>query len=818
MTPPKLYIRLFGTPEIIVQHENFPHTHHELPKNQQSEILLYLLIHGETFPSRTDLSGCLGIQNQPSVPINKLRGYLQDVAFPYEPTADTYITGTKKNSPLGLANCTSDLQVLTERLTNCQTDPTASNRRLLRECLQEIGDKPFSKGFEGYLWLKPYREAVEPTVTSAKQEATIVLGTLLLPEQTFPRAEVEVLHEQLNAPNSPHIVTICGMIGVGKTTLAVQYAEKYKTKYDYVFLASAVDSDTLHKAYTQFYDALFPESKFTKQDKAPLFLKWLQTQKNYLLVLDNLMYPVLLQKNLPTPLNGHLVITTRPEMREGTAQLLNVECLSAEEGIKFVQLLTKGEPRQYQFTREQALTFTQHYGGLPVALTAALANFKQSHLETHRYMKRLKQVQLSPHEAQIQIIKDSFQLHRPDPQKVLQLIAHLAAEPVPEWALRLGALGSSWDTVRDDIHRYALCGYAAGNYTLHRFIRQIISRLAQEQEQTTQLKKETIKVINRALPSTIYTPGSEFETDYEAAEFSRREKYLQLTSHLLMCLTYIQSAEDNDTDALHLLRKGVHYHLFLRGNTSKAKELCELQERLTRQLYPELNREWVESSRLSASLNIYIENNPCANKHIVQARNYAKRLGISREDPIHCAILESRGFVLLRMKKYRCALPFLLAARNHAQTTNQKATILLKLGDAYLNLERFEEGEQHTLCAIELSRTFAEQDKTPLAVGLSTLGAIYTYWGNASHDNSKYLLGEKALQEGIQLGEKHWGESHHFTADILLKQGELYYYQGSKELARQIFERVRKICRQNSDSNNRIRESTERWLQKIAAH
>ncbi len=98
------------------------------------------------------------------------------------------------------------------------------------------------------------------------------------------------------------------------------------------------------------------------------------------------------------------------------------------------------------------------------------------------------------------------------------------------------------------------------------------------------------------------------------------------------------------------------------------------------------------------------------------------------------------------------------------------------------------------------------------------MGAIYTYWGNECHDTGKYTLAETALAEGIRLGETHWGESHPFMADLLLKQGELLYYQGAEADAKQVFERVLTICESSTYKNSRIHDCAERWLQKIVAH
>lgn len=203
--------------------------------------------------------------------------------------------------------------------------------------------------------------------------------------------ELASLSTQLQQSNTLAIgqaQTISGLGGIGKTQFAVEYAYRHRDMYEYVFWAQAESEETLTSSFTEIARLLgLPEYEAKERNITVQAVKrWLQRQRGWLLILDNADTPCLLPAFLPSPMNGHLLITTRAAALStylaGVAHSLTVEAFSDEQGALFLlqrsgllkrdEALDQAEAR----TRQLALAIAHELGGYPLPWTKRVLTSK----------------------------------------------------------------------------------------------------------------------------------------------------------------------------------------------------------------------------------------------------------------------------------------------------------------------------------------------------------------------------------------------------------------------------------------------------------
>ena len=102
--------------------------------------------------------------------------------------------------------------------------------------------------------------------------------------------------------------------------------------------AHAQSTETLTTSYNTFATLLkLPEQSASEQEIINKAVKnWLQTQRNWLLVLDNADDIDLVMPLLPPELGGHLLLTTRSSTVPRRAKRIEVETFTDEQGAAFL--------------------------------------------------------------------------------------------------------------------------------------------------------------------------------------------------------------------------------------------------------------------------------------------------------------------------------------------------------------------------------------------------------------------------------------------------------------------------------------------------
>lgn len=186
--------------------------------------------------------------------------------------------------------------------------------------------------------------------------------------------------EQLFLTNNS--IALIGMGGIGKTQIALQYANKMKQRYRYIVWLNAESEESRLSGLDQI--AICLKLGTTEPKRLPDLVKgWLEQSENWLLILDNVPSYRDVEKLIPTGDRGHLIITTHFKS-DRFLNALQVPELSKQDGALVV--LRRAEiiaadaaiDDWSDDAAKAALKLAEEMQGLPLALDQAGAYIANS--------------------------------------------------------------------------------------------------------------------------------------------------------------------------------------------------------------------------------------------------------------------------------------------------------------------------------------------------------------------------------------------------------------------------------------------------------
>ncbi|HVQ70416.1 MAG TPA: tetratricopeptide repeat protein [Bradyrhizobium sp.] len=297
-----------------------------------------------------------------------------------------------------------------------------------------------------------------------------------------------------------HAAIVCyalhGLGGIGKTRAAVEYAWEHQDEYNALLFVVADTPEALRRNLAALASVLMPKLD-TNDNSARLqaVVDWLKTNPGWYLILDNVDTKLALaevERFLGALSGGHVVVTSRLANFSGNFQPLELDVLAIDDATAFLLARTEGRRRATADDEAKARAVARELGQLALALEQAAALTAKRRLTFGQYLERLRSrgdevlawfdetVTGYPRAIAVAWQTSVAQLSK-DGQRLLERLAWLAPEKIPELLLDVPIPGSEAESSRDaldDIAAYSLVTRdAEGPYFLiHRLVQDVTRR------------------------------------------------------------------------------------------------------------------------------------------------------------------------------------------------------------------------------------------------------------------------------------------------------------------------------------------------------
>lgn len=316
-----------------------------------------------------------------------------------------------------------------------------------------------------------------------------------------------------------------GLGGVGKSTLATEYAYRFRQEYKLLWWVRAEQTASIIEDLAKLAAVLTGRTDFDHADILTMLQSEFAPCEPWLIIYDNAQEPAMLRDAWPDGGLGHVIVTSRADT---WADLVNdtitVEVFSHDDAITLLQART--HDRDYRSSAEVA----DQLGRLPLALVQAAAYVMQtkttlqhySHLIEERTGPMLATAPPSDYDSSVATtwsmsIAGAGARAR-GARELLIFCSYLAPERipralVPEHAAHLPAPLSDiatdpigYDVAVAALSQYSLLSADASHLSLHRLV-QLTVRLSLPESEQRAWSATVVRVLSRAFPQTPRDPS-----------------------------------------------------------------------------------------------------------------------------------------------------------------------------------------------------------------------------------------------------------------------------------------------------------------------
>ncbi|NUP52933.1 MAG: tetratricopeptide repeat protein [Catenulispora sp.] len=182
----------------------------------------------------------------------------------------------------------------------------------------------------------------------------------------------------------PQVQVLCGLGGVGKTSVAVEYAYQYADSYGIVWQFNAEHAESLDGQIGELAAHLGLLDTPGAGDVAGSLRSYLiNADRPWLLVLDNVVDAEVVQRLIPAAGPGHVLVTSQRTTWTGHARVRDVPILNRDVAIDYVLSSAHGGDADAAGRLVDAL------GGLPLAVDQAAAYLRVTGRPIQFYLDKL---------------------------------------------------------------------------------------------------------------------------------------------------------------------------------------------------------------------------------------------------------------------------------------------------------------------------------------------------------------------------------------------------------------------------------------------
>ncbi len=376
-------------------------------------------------------------------------------------------------------------------------------------------------------------------LTKAESQRIVSLPLASLGELFKGRDEfLETVRNRLRTGHVSAIVgaqAVHGLGGLGKTRAAVEYALRHVDEYSAVLFVSADQPESLEKNLAELSGPLvlnLPEQDVKEQAvRYAAVVGWLQKNSGWFLILDNVddaETARVVEQLLPQLREGHVLITSRFGEWSGGVDRLDLQVLTPEASIEFLEQRTAGRRRIAADDKSAVAALAGELDGLPLALEQAAAFLVAKGESFAGYLSRWQ-----AHERKVRTWHDADRMHyprsiaitwdtsfeqlEPASRALLNMLSWYAPDPIPVevWqtekaaqAIADGARRLSPDSEPDDaedaragLARYGLIQWEPNRaaFSVHRLVQEV-SRERLTDDDSRAALQSALDVLNAYLP------------------------------------------------------------------------------------------------------------------------------------------------------------------------------------------------------------------------------------------------------------------------------------------------------------------------------
>lgn len=630
---------------------------------------------------------------------------------------------------------------------------------------------------------------------------TVVDADAIRDTPSFTGRETELA--ALAAMAGCEIMVICGLGGMGKSTLAREYARRNLARYSVVWHLSADSEDHVIEGLLRLGAHIVPGlDQAQDRRKAALqvrttILAGLQTPA--LVIFDNLEDERLLAEWHPR--GAKVLGTSRSAAWGGDVEVLRLETLTPDEAIRYL----RRESRRDDVTQADAGALADALGYLPLALAHAAAYLKRArNITAARYLARINDhLAQVPKGAQYDhavfaTFRESIlnaERDRPGAAAVLCLAAFFAPDGIPEEFFKLdlknyedvsprvenGAVSAIGlrSVIADSIlleeaigelDRLSLIQFSTETrtFTMHRLVQAAARNLCSSAE--SGWRKSAVSAVNAIFPSAefgtwpvcerilpharaVIYPLSETDATLEAGRLAN-----QCGNYLRVRASYAESAA--------FLRRALAFFVAVRGPDDPLVATAKINLAAT---LTDMN----ERSEAEQLFRSAIE---------IDERHYGKEHPEVAHDATNFAsFLQTEG----RCDEAETILRRSLSALE--QRFGPKSVKLIgtlnNLGTVLLELDRLPEAEVMARRALEIARHELGGNHPRTAIMMNN-------WASLLVRLNRYAEAEETLKEALSIDEANYGPNHPHIAVRLRNLGDMHQGSQRSEEAEQCFRRA----------------------------
>ncbi|MFI7601595.1 FxSxx-COOH system tetratricopeptide repeat protein [Actinoplanes sp. NPDC049681] len=412
-------------------------------------------------------------------------------------------------------------------------DEDAARARLL----EAVGVTVRADGRPGY---PPGRHRKRPTGPEPRLPGSLPDVWQVPPRNTMFKGrekDLAELRDRLGNHSSSSVQSVHGMGGIGKSTLALEYAHRFAGSYNLVWWIDAEQPNLIGEQMAALgIEAGWCTADVSDSRATAMVRHRLRTEGGWLVIFDNAERPDDLRRFVPQG-SGHVLITSRNPGWAGIAGRPSELDIFAREDS--VSLLCELVP---ELAPEPAGALADDLGDLPLAVAQAGALLAESGMpvDTYRRLLASEAAQLlslgdangygASLAAVVRISLERIALEDPAAEDIARVCALLSADPIPT-DIFTGAppqlRGSTESAVHASIGRlgrYGLAKVSGGLLRMHRLTQAIIRDLM------TPEQRAAVKARAEQLVAAAYPRDTAFGFVKDPSSWPR---WAQLLPHLL---------------------------------------------------------------------------------------------------------------------------------------------------------------------------------------------------------------------------------------------------------------------------------------------